>query len=147
MPRKTGRKYCARRTALLRHCVMAVGCGVAFDATARGLTINLSYDSSVLGLSYASSVESATQYAANQIDSLFSDNITVNINVTYDPDDFGESGTALGGFYTYAQIRSDLLATPQTAIDSIAYASLPASPDPTNGANFFLSSAEQKALG
>src|SRR5271154_4265899 len=101
----------ARRTVLLRNCVLATGCGAFIASSARALTINLSYDSSVTGLSYASSVESATNYAAQQIDNLFSNNITININVVYDPDTFGESGTALGGFYSYSQVRSDLISS------------------------------------
>jgi hypothetical protein len=147
MPRNTRRKGSARQFALLRNCILIGGCGAVVDMPARGLTINLSYDPTVTSLPYASQVETATNYAAQQIDGLFSDNITVNINVVYNSNTFGESGTNLGGLYSYSQVRSNLIATSATPVDSEAYASLPASPDPTNGGSFYMSSSEQKAMG
>jgi hypothetical protein len=147
MAGKIRAKRSARRARMFSNCVIAAASGIVFDATARGLTINLSFDSSVQDLSYASEVESATQYAANQIDALFTNNITVNINVVYNSNTFGMSGTGLGGVYSYSQIRSDLIANSADSVEAEAYASLPASPDPTDGEGFYIPNAEQKALG
>ncbi|HZZ42214.1 MAG TPA: NF038122 family metalloprotease [Tepidisphaeraceae bacterium] len=114
---------------------------------ARALTINLTFDSNVTSLPYASDVESATQYAAQQVESLFSDNITVNITVDANDHTFGGSGWSYGYAYSYADVRSDVIATSHTPADAIAYANLPASPDPTSGAGFALPGVLQKALG
>ncbi|HEX4053872.1 MAG TPA: NF038122 family metalloprotease [Tepidisphaeraceae bacterium] len=112
------------------------------------MTIDLSYDSSVTSLSYATSVETAAQYAADQLESLFSNNITINIEVAASPDsDFvGESSASSAGGFTYSQVRSDLIANEATPLEDIAYASLPAT-DPTDGGNFLLSTSQGKALG
>ncbi|HUB27433.1 MAG TPA: NF038122 family metalloprotease [Tepidisphaeraceae bacterium] len=144
---KMRRMGSAGKFVLLRNCILMTGAGAVMDAPAQALTLNLSYDSSVTSLPYASEVESATNDAAQQIDNLFSDNITININVDYEADTFGESGTNFGGLYSYSQVRSDLISTSATSVDAGAYASLPASPDPTNGGTFYISGAEQKAMG
>ena len=143
---KLRRNRTAGKSALLHACILATGCGVGLEARTEALTINLSFDSTVADLPYASQVEAATQYAATQLDDLYTDNITVNINVMYNSNTFGMSGTALGGVYTYSQVRSDLIAKEDDSLEETAYASLPTT-DPTNGDGFFLSSAEQKALG
>jgi hypothetical protein len=138
--------------------VILTGFSLFFDAPVRGLDINLTFDSSVLDLpttaSYpgqptVSAVESATEYAATQLDNLFSDNITINIDViaSTDPSFVSHSGASGSGGYTYSQVRTDLLSTSKTSTDATAYASLPASPDPTGGGNFTLATAQQKAMG
>jgi len=133
----------------LRNCALAAGLGVAFDAPAPGLTINLSYDSSVTSLTDANSVEDATSYAAQQIENLFSDNITININVvaSSDPSFVGESSASSSGGFSYATVRSHLIASANSSFQTAAFATLPASPDPTGGGNFLLSTSQQKALG
>jgi T5SS/PEP-CTERM-associated repeat protein len=119
----------------------------AMPVTAHALDINLTFESSVTSLSYATSAENATKYAAQQIENLFSDNITVNLAVTASPSAFGESGTGYGYPVSYGTVRSDLIASASTSVDNTAYATLPVSPDPTGGESFGLPSAEQKALG
>jgi T5SS/PEP-CTERM-associated repeat protein len=143
------RRRAARQRVLLRNCVLAAGLGAAFDAPARGLTIDLSYDSSVTSLTDANSVEDATSYAAQQIENLFSDNITININVvaSSNPDFVGESSASSAGGFSYATVRSDLIAGANSSFQTAAFATLPASPDPTDGGNFLLSTSQEKALG
>jgi len=99
MRKKVSGKRCARTARLLRGCIVVAGLRSGMDAPARGLTINLTYDSTVAGLSYAASVESATNYAAQQIESLFNDNMTPNINVAASANAFGQSG------YSYVHVR------------------------------------------
>jgi len=137
----------ARNAVLLRSCVILAGSGLLLASPAYGLTINLTYDSTVAALPYASSAESATQYAAQQIENLFSDNMTININVVASPNAFGGSGYSYSFSSSYAAIRSDLIATATTPTDATAYASLPLSPDPTGGGNFLIPTVEEKALG
>jgi hypothetical protein len=73
-------------------------------ATAHALLINLTYDPTVTSLSYASSVESATNYAAQQIESLFSNNITLSFNVVASSNTFGNSATAYNYSASYATV-------------------------------------------
>ncbi|HEY1687008.1 MAG TPA: NF038122 family metalloprotease [Tepidisphaeraceae bacterium] len=115
--------------------------------TAHAFTINLTYDSSVTSLSNASQVETATNYAAQQLENVLTNNITVNIDVQADTSDFGASGTGLGGIYSYSDIRSDLTAAATTPVDASAVAMMNALPDPTQGGNFWIPSAEMKAFG
>ena len=70
-----------------------------------------------------------------QIENLFSDNITLNIDVvaSTDPSFVGQSSASGAGGFSYSTVRSDLMASGKTSIDSTAYANLPASPDPTGG--------------
>jgi hypothetical protein len=147
MSKKMRRNRSARQKSLLRNCVVFAGFGLGLDAPAHGLTINLTYDPTVTALSYASSVESATNYAAQQIENLFSDNITINIDVLASPSAFGQSGHSYNYPYSYAMVRSDLIASATTSTDATAYATLPSSPDPTSGGSFGIATVEEKALG
>jgi hypothetical protein len=137
-----------RRVPLLRAAV-AAGLLAGRASRSSAITINLSYDPSVSGLSYFNSVKTAANYAAQQLDSLFSDNLTLNIELvaSSDPKFVAESSASSSGGFSYSTVRSDLLATPQTSTDATAYAGLPASPDPTGGGAFLLSNAQQKAMG
>jgi hypothetical protein len=120
-----------------------------FTPLSRALTINLSYDSSVTSLSNAAGYEAATNYAAQQLSQLFSDPINVNITVsaTNDTSVLGTSNTTVLGTVQYATVRAALAAdsTLGDASDAAAVASLGAA-DPTNGGNFYLASAQAKAL-
>ena len=93
-------------------------------------------------------METAAQYAANQLDSLFSDNITVNIVVvaTSDPTVVGESSASGIGGFTYSEVRSDLLAHSSGPIQASAFANLPAT-DPTGGSDFVISTTQEKLFG
>jgi hypothetical protein len=148
MSKKVHRNRATRKLPLLRNCVILTGLGLGLDAPVHGITINLSYDSSVTTLSYAQAVENATLDAAQQLDSLFSDNITINIEViaSSDPSFVGQSDASGAGGFSYSTVRSDLLNSAQTSIDNAAYANLPAS-DPTGGSSFVLSTSQEKVFG
>jgi hypothetical protein len=115
---------------------------------ASAMTIHLTYDSTVTSLPNATVVENATSYAASQISSLFSDNITININVVASTSTafVGESAASSVGGFSFSQVKSDLITTQATTTDTLAYGNLPAS-DPTGGGNFLLSTAQEKAMG
>ncbi|MGD0769744.1 MAG: NF038122 family metalloprotease [Tepidisphaeraceae bacterium] len=137
----------ARRGGLLALAVLGVDLLPGFGSKpAWGLTFNLSYDSSVTSLSYASQVESATAYAAQQIENVITDPITVNINVVASSSGLGGSGTGLTGIYAYSDVTALLSSHASTAVDATAVANF-SSTDPTGGGNFWLPTAEAKVLG
>src|SRR5258708_21918981 len=89
---------------------------------------------------------------ASFFQSTFSDPVTININVGYGK----VNGQLLGGNalgtsltylsnYTYSQLKSALAADAKSADDSSSGASLPA--NNPNGGNYWVSTAEAKALG
>ena len=118
--------------------------------TSSGFTININWDSSVS--SAPSGFTTAVTAAAQYLESLFSDPITVTIDVGY-----GEvAGNALGSnalgesesflsSYSYGTLVNALGANATTAAASSAVASLPAT-SPVNG-TFWTTSAQAKALG
>jgi hypothetical protein len=121
---------------------------------ARALTIDPTFDSTITSSSGATEIESAFNYAAQQIEDDFTNPITINIDVTSvsGTSTLGESntqydysGSGPGVGYTYSQVKSALLSATTTSFSSQAAASLPSS-NPTNG-NFAIANAEQKALG
>jgi hypothetical protein len=106
-------------------------------------------DASFIAAGYnPTDVHTAFNYAAQQIEDLYSDNIHVNIAVKAGSTGLGASSTALVGIYTYSQIRTDLIndqnAHP-SADGATSIASLGLS-NPTGG-NFVLARAQAKALG
>ena len=116
------------------------------------MQINLLYDSSV---EYApTGFETAVASAAQYLDSLITNPITVNISVGYGEidgtplpfDDLAEGGPATGQDVTYAQLKSYLQANASSPADATAIANLPAV-DPTGGGSFYISSAQEKAWG
>src|ERR1700728_2052301 len=147
MPGKVSCKRDVRRRKLLWDCAAFCCAAISLRSRASGLTIDLSFDSSVTSLPDATEIETATNDAADQIDALFSDNITVNIDVVASPgtDISTSAPTTVGGF-SYSQVRTDLLHTSATTTDAAAYATLPAT-DPTGGGDFVLSTAQEKAMG
>src|SRR5579859_2271289 len=103
---------CMRRVPFVRSwgyvaLLLAFGCGSPLNA----LTINLTFDSSVINLPNAAQVESACNYAATQFESIFANNITINITVkaVQGTGTFGLSGFGLVGS-SYSEIRSNLIA-------------------------------------
>jgi hypothetical protein len=114
------------------------------------MQINLVYDSSTS--SAPAGFLTAMAAAAQYLDSLIANNITVNIQVGW-----GEvGGQSLGGalgegggngiILPYAQLKADLLAHSNSAADASAYANLPAT-DPSDGAGILVSVAQEKAWG
>jgi FG-GAP-like repeat len=120
------------------------------------MNINLIWDSSVAGA--PSGFETAVTYAADALDSLLSDPITVNILVGWGEDDNGTypvsggdealGGTIGGVDLTYAQLKADLTTAYQESnsiADATALANLPS--NPWNGAEIYVSPAQEKAWG
>ena len=92
---------------------------------------------------------SAVEYAASQLDSLITNNVTVSIDVSWD-----SSGTVLGeaqpnlgsaGLYSYAAVVAALRANAQTATQLAAVNNMPAT-DPTGGKGILLTIAQAEAL-
>jgi hypothetical protein len=115
-----------------------------------GLRFNVTYDDSVEGA--PPGFVDALNEAINFYQTMFSDPITINLQVGW-----GEiqgrplSAGTLGQSsprqqtYTYAQIRTALIADTKSDDDEIAIESLPLD-DPTDGARFLMPNAEAKAL-
>jgi Peptidase M10 serralysin C terminal len=112
--------------------------------------INIVWDASVqfAPSGFTASVLAAVQY----LESLFSDPVTININVGYGQVGGASLGsTALGQSETYltsvsyATLLTALQVDAKTATDTTAVGSLPAT-NPLNG-NFWISTSEAKALG
>ena len=135
---------------MLRFTNIAVAAVIVACPASAGLIINATFDSSLvaqLGATQALQAENAFNFAAQQFESAFSDNIQINITVV------AAAGTStLGGSSTnlavfgYNAIRNALIADVKTTDDAIATANLPAS-NPINGGTFLVSTAEAKALG
>jgi FG-GAP-like repeat len=117
------------------------------------LIINVSYDSSVNGA--PSAFTTAFAAAVQFLENTFTNPITVNIDVGFG--EIGPNNTPLGSnalgesntffnHYTYTQVRSALVADTSSADQVSAGNSLPAA-DPTNGGNYWVATAEAKALG
>ncbi len=115
------------------------------------MQINLTYDSSTAGAPAA--FFAAMNYCVQYLDSLITNNITVDIDVGWGEvagqslpaGNVGEGG-AEGIILSYAQLKADLLANSNSAADASAYANLP-SADISNGAGFFVGAAEAKVWG
>ncbi len=125
--------------------------GAAVSAPGAGLTINVTYDSSVASApaAFKTAVAKVVQYYESQ----FSDHITINLHVGYGEVDgsalgagaLGESQTFFSS-HSYAQLKSALASSATSADDQTAMAHFAAS-DPTGGGTFWVSTAEAKALG
>lgn len=112
------------------------------------LIINPTFDSSVTSLPDAGAYEAAVDYAIAQIETLYVNPITINIDIaaSSDPSILGQSETELYGTLTYSQLVGALDASATDATDNLAYSHLPAT-DPTSGGSFAIAGAEAQALG
>ncbi|HEV2364420.1 MAG TPA: NF038122 family metalloprotease [Caulobacteraceae bacterium] len=115
------------------------------------MKINLVFDASAANA--PSGFEAAAQAAANFYDALFTNPITVTIDVGWNEVDGSRIGASAlaesettGYLYNYAQVRQALVAEATSSADHTAVGTLPIN-DPTNGGQFFVSSAEAQALG
>jgi hypothetical protein len=118
------------------------------------MQIELSYDQAVdtLPAGFVSGLNDAADY----LDALISNNITVNIEVGYGEitqngqstliSSGSEGGPDDGTTLSYAQLVADLSANSSSSADATALANLPAT-DPSDGAGIFVSSAQEKAWG
>ena len=124
---------------------------VSLPGRATGVTIVATFDdTSFTAAGYnPMDVHNAFEMAEAPFENTFSDPVHVNINVTAGNKGLGSSSTFIAGPLNYSQIHAALLADYAASPDSIrttAAASLGAM-DPTNGGTFWVSTAEQKALG
>ena len=116
------------------------------------MQFNISFDQALNSL--PAGFVAAINYVTSYFDHLFTDPITINIDVGYGEVDgqtlssgaLGENIANLNSF-SYAQVRSALATDSRSADDTSAVASLPSS-DPIGGTHaYWLSVAEQRALG
>jgi hypothetical protein len=90
----------------------------------------------------------ALEFAAQQLDTLITDNITFSIDVNWDSSGriLGEAGPENMQLYGYSQVVSALQAHAGSPVAVTAAAGMPAT-DPTNGYGVYLSIAQAEALG
>ena len=105
-------------------------------------------------LSNSSTVKGAIQQAINNIDPLFANPVTLNINFSWGnvngqalpSNALGTSSTSLYGYYNYGNVVSMLKNSGTTSADQSAYSSLP-SAAPAGQSRYVITSAQAKALG
>jgi len=128
--------------------------GFAAVQPAQALQINAVYDSSVTSRSDFAQIKSAFIQAGDAWSNLLSDNVTVNIRVSWGSvggyvlggTTLGGSLDALYGYFTYSQMKSWLANDASTESDKTASKNLPAGSS-VAGNTFVLASAQAKALG
>ncbi len=120
------------------------------------MQIDATFDASVLTSGVATEIENAVDYVVNLYDNLFTNPITINIDVgwgevdgqTLGADDLGESETNTSD-YSYSQVVSALTNTADASGDSAqltAVSTLSSDSPPTSG-TFAIADAEAQALG
>ena len=112
------------------------------------MDIEVSYDSNVSSLSgsEATLFKSAINYVVNLYDRIFTNPVTLLIDVGWQPQsDLGQS-EFYPSDYTYSQVRAGLIANAESATQITADASLPVA-DPTSGDNISLTGADAAAIG
>jgi len=125
---------------------------VASTAQASALTIKTTYADSLNSLANAAQVKSAFESAVGIYQSMFSNPVTVNIQVSWGEmlgtpiKSIGAAGMSGYGTYTYSQIQSMLSATATSKADNTAYANFAAS-NPLGDGTFTLTPALAKAIG
>jgi hypothetical protein len=119
---------------------------------ASALTFNITYDSSVTGLTNAAEVENALATAAATFSDLFTNVARVNLSV-YFTNQFGLGQShfrlAAGGLnsgFTYAQITNALWSHRASAADTNAVSTLPAT-DPSGSQSWYVPYPEARILG
>lgn len=124
-----------------------------FVFPASALTISTTYDSSVTSSVNSAQIQSAFNKAAQYIQGLYTNPITINITVYWGATGPFSGGISLGasqsevlGTITYDQLTNALRSARTTLADSNSVASLPAS-DPIAGDSWWVPRAEVKALG
>src|SRR4051794_32687460 len=129
-----------------RRCAAAVLLPLAVCPVAHALTFNLVYQSSVTSRADSASVQSAVNFAAQQLSTLYNDPITLDINVAAGATSLGQSSTSVIGPFTYSDIRTDLIADAKSPADA-TFTSSVGLIDPTGGATFLMTRAQCKAVG
>ena len=121
---------------------------------ARALQINAIYDSTVTSRSDYAQIKSAFGQAADAWSNVLSDNVTVNIRVSWGSvggyvlggTTVGGSLDALYGYFTYSQVKGWLAGDASTDSDKTANKNLPTGSS-VAGNTFVLAGAQAKALG
>jgi hypothetical protein len=116
------------------------------------MQINFVYDSSVQNA--PAGFKQGLTIAANIIDAMMLDPITVAIDVGFGEDNgsvlpanvLGEAQPAFGVLMSYSEVMAGLTAAATSTDDAAVVRSLPAT-DPSNGAGFFVSPAQAMAWG
>lgn len=116
-----------------------------------GLVINPTWDPSLsvnLSAADVANVQNAFNYAAQQFQNKFSDNIQINIRIAAQAGTgiLGQSTTQLVGVLDYATTRTVLIGDATTADDATAVASLGLTSPTGSGSNYIFSRAQAKAL-
>ena len=111
------------------------------------MDIQLAFDTSTSAA--PSGFANAVEYAATQLDSLITNNVTVTIDVSWDSSGavLGEAQPNLGtaGLYSYAAVVAALRVNAQTTAQLAAVNNLPGT-DPTGGRGVYLTIAQAEAL-
>lgn len=137
-----------------RAVALAAGLAILPLAPATALTINTTYADSVNAQANAAVIKGAFQAAADRFESLYTNQVTVNVHVGWG-ELLGSQVTSIGvagmpgyGTYSYSQMTSLLRGSATSATDQAAYAHIPAS-NPVGGGSgtFTLTPAQAKALG
>lgn len=147
LPSRPGPSWPVMSAALLGS---ALSLAAAFPAQA--LNINTTYASSVASSPYAAQIQAGFQAAANVYQSMFTNPVTVNIQVGWG-ELLGSPVTSLGvsgmygyGSYSYSQMQTMLRATSTSAYDQAAYSAMPAT-SAAGSLNYTLTPALARALG
>lgn len=97
----------------------------AYAGSAQALTINFTYDPAMDARALA-----GFQYAANRWESIFTDNVQVNLNIGFSALGTGILGStgSTQGTLSYAGFRQAMIADAKSSIDKKAVANLPGGP-------------------
>jgi hypothetical protein len=132
---------------MLKRSVAVLPILLALSLPAPALTINVTYDSTITSLANAAQVEAAYAIAAQTLEELYTNPVTVNITLHWGSSSLGHSNGELIGNPDYSDLTNALAAAARTAAASNAVASLPAN-DPINSTNvYWVPNSEAKALG
>lgn len=126
---------------------------VLLTGRVQALTLNISYDASVLASTNSANIQSAFSTAAQIIQTAYTNNSSINITVYWGPFGpftggigLGASSTTFFGPFTYSTLTNALRNQSNTLSDASALASLPAS-DPIAANAWRIPRAEVKAIG
>ena len=109
------------------------------------LTIVPTFESSVTSSPLASQIESAFNYSVGQFEALYSDPVTVDVNVAYSGSGLGSS-SQVSYCSSYAQVAGALKAA-DTSPDQVTSLQDIPSADPTGSSTWCPSMAEEMVLG
>ena len=120
---------------------------VSLTTSVHAMTINITYDVSVTNLANPALVQPAVATAVQWFQNQFTNAITVNITITFDPAvSLGQSDFFLIG-RNYSQLTNALNSRRISAADFRSVASLPANDPIGPGTTWLIPRAEVKALG